>query len=448
MTNPSSDLLQNKSPAAPPAEPPTGLKVVTQRVVSGRLLVDADKDVWASFNRGLILHVSFTKFFSIMKSSTAENEKQEADEETSKEFTHLKKICKSLLTASLSSTNAWEKDHSDAKSVVDLCKQGQDQCLVLIPQASLTAKLNPGDKTLKYHSQCGKEEAEVLYRLFRKALAAVVVEQLCCGAAVSGSGCSTTAGRHKDKPGKFRPDGRMIGIGGKSQSNDERVNLPPPEEFFRSGEYRNWEQQQQDESTAANQEHEFSTFDDSGFPVTAAATGEPVAKSRRKKLEKMWAKYKQKYEQKNVATTRQAPTSTQQTQTERTSGGSTSQIVDERVGQKNVGNVASDTGNKGAANIKQLPAEEISTKSSTTAPQEQLAHPEKPSTELQQKGTDGPTDSTLRPCVLETAKPSDPAFRLPTIVTGTFGGRQGLELCTGGPFTHSFNFPPPAGSGG
>ena len=59
----------------------TMLKVVTQRVTSGRLLIDAGKDEWMGFGRGLIFHVSFTKHCPIDKNFTS--------------------VCKSLLNSNL-----------------------------------------------------------------------------------------------------------------------------------------------------------------------------------------------------------------------------------------------------------------------------------------------------------------------------------------------------------
>lgn len=82
----------------------TILKVVTQRVTSGGLLIDAGKEEWIGFGRGLIFHVSFTKHCPIDKDFTS--------------------VCKSLLNSNLSTSGQWQQDHGDADSVLGLCKKG------------------------------------------------------------------------------------------------------------------------------------------------------------------------------------------------------------------------------------------------------------------------------------------------------------------------------------
>ena len=81
------------------------IKIVTQRVTSGKLLIDAANDEWRSFGRGLIFYVSFTKH--------CPNDKTFAQ------------ICKSLLNSSLSTSGQWQEDHGDADSVLGLCKKGK-----------------------------------------------------------------------------------------------------------------------------------------------------------------------------------------------------------------------------------------------------------------------------------------------------------------------------------
>ena len=83
----------------------TTIKIVTQRVTSGRLLIDAAKDEWTTFERGLIFYVSFTKHCPSDK--------------------NFAQICKSLLNSSLSTSGQWQEDHGDADSVLGLCKKGR-----------------------------------------------------------------------------------------------------------------------------------------------------------------------------------------------------------------------------------------------------------------------------------------------------------------------------------
>jgi len=137
------------------------LRVVTQRITRAKLLIDAAKDVWATAGTGLILYISFTKACPLDK--------------------NFRSICKSLLGANLttSSFQGWQADHSDATSVLNLCSRGIPQSLVLVPQASLVTKLIPGDKTLKYHAQSTKSDAEILFRRFERALREACIEALC-----------------------------------------------------------------------------------------------------------------------------------------------------------------------------------------------------------------------------------------------------------------------------
>ena len=82
----------------------TMIKIVTQRVTSGRLLVNATNNEWIGFGRGLVFHLSFTKHCPMDKDFTS--------------------ICKSLLNSNLSTTGQWQEDHGDADSVLGLCRKG------------------------------------------------------------------------------------------------------------------------------------------------------------------------------------------------------------------------------------------------------------------------------------------------------------------------------------
>ena len=82
----------------------TTIKIVTQRVTKGKLLVNETDDEWISFGPGLIFHVSFTKICDQNKS--------------------FRQICKSLLNSNLTTSGQWQADHGDADSVLGLCKKG------------------------------------------------------------------------------------------------------------------------------------------------------------------------------------------------------------------------------------------------------------------------------------------------------------------------------------
>ena len=82
----------------------TTIKIVTQRVTRGKLLIDETNDEWVTFKRGLIFYVSFTKMCPQDK--------------------NFGQICKSLLNSNLTASGQWQADHGDADSVLGLCKKG------------------------------------------------------------------------------------------------------------------------------------------------------------------------------------------------------------------------------------------------------------------------------------------------------------------------------------
>eukprot|EP00392_Amoebophrya_sp_AT5.2_P005453 g5462.t1 len=374
-------------PSTAIGEPPARMKVVTQRVTSGRLLVDAAADKWKEFGRGLVLYLSFTK--------------HAREEGTGRGDLNFRPIVKSLLTANLSSSSGnWSADHSDAASVLELCR-GRDaanresgnekhvvepQHLILIPQASLVAKLPLGEKTLKYHAQSSKELAEALYTKFAAALREYMAEQI----QVVGAG----------RPVAKKTKGAREGPGG---SGRDEVLTVPPNKFFESGEWGKWltgGQAGGDEDDQGAHRSAFSRFDDvTGFP-THDAEGNELAKSKRKKLEKMWDKYKQKWEKqlaKGEAGGPQAPTERSE------QGGLEAPAV--AACSTSSANVVSDT----------RPPED-----------DPQARPLLKDSEL-----------ILTDLAAGAAAKN---FTLPRVIVGTFGGRQGLELVSGGPFTHTFSW--------
>ena len=82
----------------------TSIKIVTQRVTRGKLLINETNDEWVTFGRGLVFHVSFTKICPKDK--------------------NFRQICKSLLNSNLTTSGQWQADHGDADSVLGLCKKG------------------------------------------------------------------------------------------------------------------------------------------------------------------------------------------------------------------------------------------------------------------------------------------------------------------------------------
>lgn len=327
--------------AAPAEAAPSHVKIVSQRVNSGRLLVDAATNTFQEFNRGLVFSLAFTKHCPLEK--------------------NLKPICKSLLSAGLASSGQWQADHGDTESVLGLAKLGVAQDLVIVPQASLVAKLIPGDKYLKYHQQSTKADAEVLYKRFLVGLATVIVEGL-------------------EKAASDNKDADVSGWRARQAKNAELLSIPPERYFLDSGDH--------DNGTMGSS---FGSFDENGFPLTEQ-DGSELAKSKRKKLEKMWSKYKEKWEKQAEARAEQAAAAA---------------------------GPAEGTGNGAAEDT----GEE---QKSSCASSQDISDSEMSWEEAQEK--------------LATLTLGDEKWVLPRIIPGTFGGRQGLEFVSSGPFGHSLSF--------
>jgi len=291
------------------------IRVVVQRCTRARLLVDAASDKWSDVGRGLVLFLSFAEGAA-----------------GAGEDGRIRAAVKSILTAPLSTSTEWSADHSDAESVINLCKRGEAQALLVVPQASLVSKLEAGDRTIKYHRQCAREEAKLLYGSFVAELLRSSRQQL---------SESSTA----------RIDSAAWQ---ELQAKRAAAASIPPENYFKVGEY----------------EGKYSQYDDRGVP-THAADGEALAKSAIKKLEKLYAAQLKKYEKGTQA--RAEPSDSAKP-----------------VAEAGEGEVMSAPGEAACSEAYEAP-------------------------------------------LLEGAC-------LPTIVSGTFGGRQGFELTSSGPFTHHFSF--------
>ncbi|CAD7972759.1 unnamed protein product [Amoebophrya sp. A25] len=368
------------------------VRVVTQRVQTGKLLANEAKDEWHSFGRGLVFHVSFTKQCAV-ECGLFEGASSETVSSTSAPTSsYFKRIAKSLLSAALSSkTGAWQADHGDADSVLNLLKSGEAQSLVLIPQASLVAKLTPGDKYLKYHAQCPRSAAETLFAAFAEALADVLVESLSRGG-------TTTSGSKAGGNGIGAPGNKKRG---NNKDPEDKLHVAP-ELFFKTFGPGGWQD---------FDDGEYADFDENGFPTKDAKTGEEIPKSRKKKLEKIWSKYKEKWKKQGAAAG----------------------------GEQGGGEVAaSASGEDGVAAVATF------TPSDRPMTDEQ-AH------EAKNKEPEVPAPAQVVDKVLTSAESlsskvanitlADPKSGKPQLVIGTFGGRQGLEFCSAGPFTHSFQFP-------
>uniref|UniRef100_A0A7S4V3T0 Uncharacterized protein n=1 Tax=Alexandrium monilatum TaxID=311494 RepID=A0A7S4V3T0_9DINO len=216
------------------------MHAVVQRCARARLLVDSAADTWTEVGRGLVVYISFAKGAPA------------AGEESGR---LLRQAAKSILGAPLSSSEHWKADHTDAESVVALCRRGEPQSILVVPQASLVAKLELGEKSLKYHHQCAKDDARRLYEGFVEALRSVAHE-LIAGPAPKHNAASYEA----------------------LQAKRAAASQIAPDQLFKTGEY----------------EGKYSQYDGRGVPTHDAEGGE-LSKSALKKLEKIYAGHAKKY---------------------------------------------------------------------------------------------------------------------------------------------------------
>lgn len=124
------------------------IQIATQRVSECRLLVSEESDEWIeSAGSGLVLYLSF------VNGGTGEIDDS-----------RIAKAVKSIMNAKLASSSGWKSDHSDAQSLASLVSDNVEGVhIIIVPQATLSGRLVPGDKYLKYHRQVGKERGFELY---------------------------------------------------------------------------------------------------------------------------------------------------------------------------------------------------------------------------------------------------------------------------------------------
>merc|ERR1711862_547593 len=106
-----------------------------------KVLLDEVKASWGEIGQGLVISLSFAKH-------ATEN--------------HVHSAVRFLLTAKLSTAATREagtnggrqRGGSIAESVIDLCKRGCEQGVLLLPQATLISGLAESDMGLLYDDQC------------------------------------------------------------------------------------------------------------------------------------------------------------------------------------------------------------------------------------------------------------------------------------------------------
>mmetsp|Transcript_9153 Transcript_9153/g.27068 ORF Transcript_9153/g.27068 Transcript_9153/m.27068 type:complete len:358 (-) Transcript_9153:30-1103(-) len=146
-------------PDGPMPTMPSGMAVVVQRCVRARVLVDERANRWGEIGQGLVVSVTFS---------------HKATQE------RVRSAARFLLTAKLSTSSKPQAAQSrlplygsDADSIVNLCKQGEAQGVLVIPQASLLSNVGSKDLGLQYDDWCMKDAASMLYNNFADALRAV-----------------------------------------------------------------------------------------------------------------------------------------------------------------------------------------------------------------------------------------------------------------------------------
>jgi len=150
----------DEKPVSPPVSTPmrpANMAVVVQRFTKARVLIDEKNDWWGEVGAGIMISVSFTR-----------GAKDDA----------VGYAARFLLTAKLSTRDIWAPGQqgtnasfgSDAESVVTICKDGGEQGVVVMPQASIVADLEKDNVGLKYGAVCEQKEAEKLYKTFIDAL--------------------------------------------------------------------------------------------------------------------------------------------------------------------------------------------------------------------------------------------------------------------------------------
>jgi len=159
LTREPEEARPDRLTVGPPLEclRPGGMAMVVQRCTEARILLDEAQALWGEVGQGLVVSISFAKH---------------ATEE------HVRGAAIFLLTAKLSTAEAVHPGktsrplpvESSAESVIQLCKRGHEQSIVVMPQRCLISGLAEADMGLVYDDQCKKDTACMLYQTFQRAL--------------------------------------------------------------------------------------------------------------------------------------------------------------------------------------------------------------------------------------------------------------------------------------
>jgi hypothetical protein len=280
--------------------------------------------------------------------------------------------------------------------------------LVLVPQANVTAKVKKLGKSIQYRDQIAKAEGQALYEYFVDTVEALLVEHYELVRQGEGGGLhKTTTTTATTNAGSSSKNKHKNSNNTPSNNNSTPDPSIPPSRLFH-----------QDNTLYGSFEND---KNDNTFPLTYA-NGEPLTKSARKKLQKIY----------NAHVTRHAKylaslsTSTSTTSPTKNTAADTTNLVQDTKEKTNdaAATVAIGIAGQETAPPTSPPAESTipspppsSTTTTTTAPP--IIRPQQQQQQQQQ----------------QQSLSLDPSFV--QLVAGTFGKRQGLELQSDmGPFCH------------
>jgi len=179
-------------------------KIIAQRVESAKLLLDLQKDVWDSIERGIIIYISF---------------RQGCNDDV------VDKAATTILNLDFMSLGAWGDDHG-TNSMLHFLRQKHELGIMIIPQAALSCKIKDNGRGRSSEDQCEKSEAKRLYEKFVECIKLRVRNAMYPKAAEQ-----EKLAAHRAKKAR---------------------GVIPPNEYFRTGDF----------------EGQFQSFDDKGLPLT------------------------------------------------------------------------------------------------------------------------------------------------------------------------------------
>jgi D-Tyr-tRNAtyr deacylase len=217
-------------------------QVVTVGESSDLIFSDRNQSSASSSTAGVLVYISFAKTATEAKVIQA---------------------AKTILNLPVLTLGAWG-DGEDTKSILQLATEQYSPApptnsvspvsLLVVPQANLTAKVKKLGKSIQYRDQISKNQGEELFQYFVKTLETLIDEHAHTLGPGTGPNKKQTIGPNSTKKPSNMPD----------------PSIPPSLLFHQDATYGSFEE-----------------GSDQTFPVTYA-NGEPLTKSARKKLQKIY----------------------------------------------------------------------------------------------------------------------------------------------------------------